>query len=67
MVGVTAEAELKSRFGVAAKVAHGGGSAVVCKHQGFTCTLRRIAGQFIIMKRGTATCSWLLLVDFIDQ
>ena len=43
--GVTAEAELKSRFGVAAKVAHGGGSAVVCKHQGFTCTLRRIAGH----------------------
>ena len=43
--GVTAEAELKSRIGDAAKVAHGGGSAVVCKHQGFTCTLRRIAGH----------------------
>ena len=30
MVGVTAKAELKSRFDVAAKVPHGGGSAVVC-------------------------------------
>ena len=30
VTGVTAEAELKSRFEVAAKVAHGGGSAVVC-------------------------------------
>ena len=30
VVGVTAEAELKSRFDVAAEVAHGGGSAVVC-------------------------------------
>ena len=36
--GVTAKAELKSWFGVAPKVAHGGGSAVVCKHLEFMCS-----------------------------
>ena len=43
--GVTAEAELKSWFGVAPKLAHGGGSAVICKHLGFTSTLRHISGH----------------------
>ena len=43
--GVTAKAELKSWVGVAAEVEHRGGSAVVCKQLGFTCTLRRISGH----------------------